>query len=155
MAHRRSNAVIDSTILLGEDDVPLPSCPSPVLSSSSTLPMRPPSAFKSRKKRGLSLNVPADDFSFTYYDDDSTKYGDPLNLDESDTCSSMREDALVLMRNMSITPRSNSNGSNGSQSNTSTKPKSPEPSIPLFLVPSWETPAILKNEYRIVGILGK
>ena len=145
--------------------------PSPPQPSSSTAPKRPLSAFKARKKRGLSLHVPADDFVFNLNDIGSTIHGDPIKLEDAlfPYSSVTDDDALALMRNMSITPRSNSNSSNSSNSSRSKSfsfsfsptpaktvaSKAPDPSVPLFLVPNWETPAILASEYRIVGILGK
>ena len=171
MAHRRSHAVTNFNEIVGANECPSLTSPSPPQPSSSTAPKRPLSAFKARKKRGLSLHVPADDFVFNLNDIGSTIHGEPVKLeDASFPCSSVTDDdALALMRNMSITPRSNSNSSNSSNSSRSKSfsfsfsptpaktvaSKAPEPSVPLFLVPNWETPAILASEYRIVGILGK
>ena len=149
MAHRRSHAVIDSNFLVGVNDVEPPSCPSPVQPFSG---ISPKSAFKARRQRNLSIDIPPDDFASYCYGAD-TKDGEPAV--PSSCVSVAHDDALALMRHMSITPRSNSNGSNSGKSFTPVKPKTPEPSVPLFLVSSWETPAILKNDYQILGILGK
>jgi len=153
MAHRRSHAVLDSQLLVGENEAPSPSCRSPEPSSSSkspSSPTQPRSAFQSRtNKRGLRLDLSGDSFIFNWDDADTTKCGEPMKREMPRPCSSVTDDPCTLMRNMSISI---------TRSITPTKSlASPvaDPGVPLFLMPSRETPAILASEYRIVGILGK
>ena len=147
MAHRRSHAVIDSNFLRAVNEVESPSL------QFNSPSQKKRSAFKAGKQSHLKISIPPDNFT-SYYNVADTKDGEPV---APRSCLSLADEAttLDLIRHMSITPRSNSSGSNSSLSFTPIKPKTPEPSVPLFLVSSWDTPAVLKNEYRIVGILGK